>query len=161
MKKTLARKRLIAFSILVLSVPMLDGCRDKRNALMLGIEGYNYTDRYIAQFSVDGAGGGHVSLSTWVSGGGGTYCCIVYDPDRPLPETMPVEWTFGHERGENGKIVMQPEHHRAIGTLGRHVPERPRFLEVHFMPDGKVRLLITAERSSPLVLVDRSRPRSL
>lgn len=45
----------------------------------LTIEGYNYTDDYIDQFTVNGQGGGNLYLSTPTSGGGGGL--------RPAPAT--------------------------------------------------------------------------
>lgn len=155
MKSSFA-KLWLAIAGLLLIVPLLAGCREEDNTVMLGIEGYNYTDRYIDRFSVGGAGGGNISLSTATSGGGGTVCCIGYDPDRALPITLRVEWMFGYELDEHGEISIPDEHHKAMAVLNGPVPEDPRFLEVHFMPDGSVRLMMTAERSAPLVYVDRS-----
>src|SRR5690606_20834629 len=114
------------------------------------------TDRYIDQFSVDGSGGGNVNKSHGDSGGGGTYCCIGYNPKYPLPITMKVEWMFGYEVDEHGEISISDEYHETTAVVGGPVPERPRFLETHFMPDGSVRLMITGERSQPLLQIDRS-----
>jgi hypothetical protein len=149
------RKRNLIRSLLLLCVltPALAGC--KEDPVMLGIVGYNYTDRYIDTFAVDGAGGGNVMTSTLTSGGGGTVCCAVYDPNYPLPITMKVEWMFGYQRGENGRIVVPDEHHETFAVLDGPVPEDPAYLEVHFMPDGNVQLRMTAAPSPPLMLIDR------
>jgi hypothetical protein len=49
--------------------------RYKKSEYGLVIIGYNYTSRYIDQFSVDGAGGGNLYVSGPSSGGGGIVCC--------------------------------------------------------------------------------------
>lgn len=46
----------------------------------LGIVGYNYTNRAINTFTIDGAGGGNLYVSSPASGGGGTTCCVPYVP---------------------------------------------------------------------------------
>lgn len=147
-----------AFAMLLLVVPMLGGCREKSETVMLGIVGYNYTDRYIDRFSVGGAGGGNVYKSTLTAGGGGTSCCIGYNPDRPLPITMDVEWMFGYQRGPDGRITVPDEYHEATAVLDGPVPADPGYLEVHFMPDGTVQLRITTFTSPPLIRIDRPGP---
>lgn len=122
---------------------------------MLGIVGYNYTHRYIHTFSVGGQGGGNVGLSTPTSGGGGTVCCIGYNPRRELPIKMKVRWTFGYKRDAQGQIVVPAETHETIAELRGPIPEDPQQLEVHFMPDGSVQLRITHEYSLPMVIVER------
>ncbi|MGY0620075.1 DUF3304 domain-containing protein [Lysobacter sp. A378] len=154
--KTFGGKLWLAFVTLLLVVPMLGGCREKNETVMLGIVGYNYTDRYIDRFSVGGAGGSNVFLSDHDSGGGKTACCIGYNPDRPLPITMDVEWMFGYQRGPSGQVTVPDEYHETTAVLDGPVPEDPYNLEVHFMPDGTVQLLITAEHSKPLLQIDRS-----
>lgn len=155
MNKSFAKSWRVSVMALLL-IPMLGGCQQKDESVMLGIEGYNYTDRYIDQFSVNGAGGSNIFLSDHDSGGGKTACCIGYNPRRALPITMEVEWMFGYQRGPDGKINVPDEHHKTTAVLDGPVPENPYNLEVHFMPDGTVRLMITAEHSAPLVNVDRS-----
>lgn len=145
----------ICWLALLLLTPMLGGCQNN-DPVMLGILGYNYTDRYIHTFSVGAAGGSNVYLSDDDSGGGKTSCCIVYDPDHPLPITLPVEWMFGYQIGPDGEIAVPDEYHETTAVLDGPVPADPRFLEVHFMPDGSVQLRITAVRSPPLLMVDRS-----
>ena len=63
-----------------------------RESHTLTILGYNYTNRYIDQFSVNGAGGGNMSVSTPTSSGGGGTCCAVWVDGTPLPVTMHVRW---------------------------------------------------------------------
>lgn len=153
MKKRL-RHILRPLLVLCLLTPALGGCKD--DAVMLGIVGYNYTDRYIDRFSVGAMGGGNVFLSNDDGGGGSVSCCIGYDPDRPLPIALPVEWMFGYQLGPDGEIAVPDEHHRTTAVLDGPVPAGPAYLEVHFMPDDTVQLRISATRSPPMLSIDRS-----
>jgi hypothetical protein len=136
-------------------LPTLASCEDNK-PVMLGITSYNYTDRYIDSFFVGGQGGGDVELSTDISGGGKTSCCIGYNPRRPLPVQMKVEWNWGRVEDASGKVIKVMEHAETTSELRGPVPENPRFLEVHFMPDRTVQLRITAESSNPMLIIDRS-----
>jgi len=135
-------------------LPILASCEDSK-PVMLGITGYNYTDRYIDRFSVGGQAGGNVFLSTATSGGGNTSCCIGYNPRRPLPIWMKVEWTWGRVEDSAGNVIKPDEHAEATVELRGPVPLDPQDLEVHFMPDRTVQLRITAKRSEPLLIIDR------
>ena len=148
------RRVVMGLCLTLALLPILASCGQKTK--MLGIVGFNYTDRYIVSFAVDGAGGGDVDLSDSMDGGGKTSCCIGYNPYTPLPVTMTVKWTFGYERGPKGNIVVPNETHVATAELNGPVPADPQQLEVHFMPDGTVQLRITREGSRPLVNVKRS-----
>ena len=57
----------------------------------LTLSGYNYTNRYIDQFSVNGIGGGNLHVST-VTSGGTNVCCFSYTPGTPAPKTVTVKW---------------------------------------------------------------------
>ena len=62
-------------------------------AATLALVGYNYTDRYIDSFSVDGKGGGNINVSSENGGGGGIVCCVLYQPSSE-PKTVTVRWQF-------------------------------------------------------------------
>jgi len=53
---------------LLLMAGVLTGCQAEQKK-MLGITGYNYTNRYIDGFSVNGQGGGNVLISEDHAGG--------------------------------------------------------------------------------------------
>ena len=142
------------FCVAAFLMPALASCEDSK-AVMLGITAYNYTDRYIDNFSVGGQSGSNVFLSTTTSGGGKTTCCISYHPHRPLPIQMKVEWTWGRVEDSAGKVIKPSEHAEAMAELRGPVPREPRDLEVHFMPDRTVQLRITARPSEPLLNIDR------
>lgn len=142
------------FCVAALPMPTLASCEDSK-PVMLGITAYNYTDRYIDSFSVGGQGGSNVFLSTATSGGGKTACCIGYNPRRPHPIQMKVEWTWGRVEDSTGKVIKPDEHAEATAELRGPVPPEPRDLEVHFMPDRTVQLRITARPSEPMLIIDR------
>ena len=158
-RQPLLSRVLVGLCTLLALLPTVGGCQDSKPK-MLGIEGYNYTDRYIHTFDVGGQGGGNVYQSTATSGGGGTYCCIGYNPRRKLPIQMKVKWTFGYEEDAQGNIVVPNETHEAVAELRGPVPADPRFLEVHFMPDLTVQLRITDDRSPPLLVIDRNKAKT-
>lgn len=56
-----------------------------REPVGLTLSGYNYTNRYIDQFSVNGIGGGNLHVST-VTSGGTNVCCFSYTPGTPTPK---------------------------------------------------------------------------
>lgn len=123
----------------------LVGC-SKNEPVMLGILGYNHTERYIDSFSVGGQGGSNVFP---MEGGGSVVCCIGYRPSRSLPIEMEVEWVWGSEEDENQQLTRHREPASYRATLSGPVPDDPHNLEVHFMPDGTVQLRITSMRSPP------------
>ncbi len=117
---------------------------------MLAITGYNYTDRYIDGFSVNGQGGSNVLLSDDADGGGKTACCIVWRPGTALPVTMFVEWTYGIEGNlQTGEVYREPETLRAEVELTGPVPEHPTVFVVHFYPNNTVQLEVAEDYPKP------------
>ena len=117
---------------------------------MLAITGYNYTDRYIDGFSVNGQGGSNVLLSDDADGGGKTTCCIVWRPGTALPVTIVVEWTYGYEKDfDTGQLLREAETHRAEVELTGPVPEHPTVFVVHFYPNNTVQLEVAEDYPKP------------
>lgn len=96
---------------------------------MLGINGFNYTDGYIASFSVERQGGGNIYVSSPTSGGGGTTCCVGWSSATPLPWPLEIEWSRDRKRWCK-KTVM----------FNGPVPAKPTAIGVHFMPDGDIQI---------------------
>jgi hypothetical protein len=65
---------------------------DKGAPVQLEILGYNYTNRPIDQFTVNGQGGARVVLSSPTSGGSGGTCCVSYTPGAK-DFSVVVHWT--------------------------------------------------------------------
>lgn len=114
---------------------------------MLGITGYNYTDRYIDGFSVNGQGGTNMGAHT---NGSGEACCIVWRPGTSLPVAMFVEWTYGENQDlRTGQIYKPRETHRVEVELKGPVPENPTIFVVHFYPDNTVQLEVAEDYPRP------------
>jgi hypothetical protein len=101
----------------------------------LAINGFNYTDLPIDHFSVAGAGGGNIFVSSPTSGGGSTSCCLTWRPSTPLPKPIKVEWM----RNLDGKRRWCEKTVQLTGP----VPDKPTALGVHFMPGGDIQVEIT------------------
>jgi hypothetical protein len=99
----------------------------------LTLVAYNYTDTYISNFTVNGAGGGNVEVSDMQSGHGGGACCAPISADTPLP--MPVEITWKRD----GEVP----YCRQTVLLNGPIPPNPNAFEVHFYQDGTIQVAIT------------------
>lgn len=134
--------------LLLLTTSLLAACQAEPK--MLSITGYNYTNRYIDGFSVDGQGGGNVLISEDDAGGGKTSCCILFRPDTTLPVKVHVEWTYGVEGDlRTGKIFRQSETHRADVDLKGPIPKDPTIFVVHFYPGNTVQVEVAADYPKP------------
>lgn len=129
----------------------------------LGIVGYNYTDRYIDEFYVDGQGGGNLDLSTPTAGGGKLTCCIGWRDGRRLPQKVRVKWVAGGcmktVTSSEGYVHQVPVHafkEQDVELTGP-VPQKPGYFEVHFYPDGHIEVAITETWSEPRLKLDPAR----
>lgn len=142
-------KKLLSATLAAL---VLAACQEgpKAEPKMLDITGYNYTDRYIDRFSVNGQGGGNVLLSDDADGGGKTACCIVWRPGTALPVTMRVEWTYGERWNHvRGVKLQEAEFHQAEAELKGPIPEKPTVFAVHFYPDNTVQVEVAEDYPKP------------
>lgn len=131
--------------------------------LSLTIVGYNYTPRYIDDFSVDGQGGGNLYVSGPTSGGGGSVCCISYVQGAPAGEVV-VRWQSGGCMFRvasglvGGRTHLAHSFYRELKVrIDPRIPDRPENLEVHFYPDGHVEAAISASESSPRLVYSKTR----
>jgi len=171
--------RAATFSLVAaLIVPNLAGCtpQDRAGAdntsrmapgdnepVMLAITGYNYTNRHIASFSVDGTGGGNIFVSTPTSGGGGSVCCALYTPgdfERKIVVRWQSDACYYHTKSTISNEVFDNLHYfykeREV-VVDRKVPAEPEVLEVHFYPDGSIQAAITAGVTLPRLKLDGER----
>lgn len=127
-------KKTLLLVVLAVSF-MLSACNaeDKRSVTLVG---YNYTERPIFSFSVDGVGGGN-AFAGYKNGGGGWVCCGEITVGKPTE----IKWTYSRtkEQYERGVKI---EHHKT--TIPMPIPEVPEaeYLEVHFYPDNHVELAL-------------------
>ena len=142
-------KKLMA---LLLMANLLTGCQAEQKK-MLSITGYNYTNRYIDRFSVNGQGGGNVLLSEDDAGGGKTSCCIVLRSDQELPVKVYVEWTYGERWNHIKGIKLQDaKSYSAEVFLEGPTPKDPTIFAVHFYPDNSVQVEVAADYPKPRIL---------
>jgi len=107
--------------------------------------GYNYTDLYIDSFEVDGAGGGNLEVSIPTAGGGKHTCCATLVSGLPEGTEFVVKWTRDRSRWCQQAV-----------KLTKPIPKDPRYLEVHFYPDGKVDIEATQQASPPRLKLERA-----
>lgn len=122
----------------------------------LTINGYNYTDHYIDQFEMNGAGGSNLDVSTPDAGGGKATCCVSWREGTPLPRNVHVRWAADaceytsspNIYGEKFDSVRHFFKEQDVQLTGP-VPRDPGYFEVHFYPDGHVEVAITTQSSPP------------
>ena len=107
-------------------------------SVLLTINGLNYTDLYIDSFEVNGQGGGNLFVSSPTSGGGKDVCCVSFSSGTKLPVQLRIKWTRDRKRWcEKEALLTGP------------VPANPRYLGVHFFPDGRIEAEITENDPEP------------
>jgi hypothetical protein len=131
--------------------------------LELTLTGYNYTNRYINQFDVDGQGGGDIDVSGPRSAGNGSSCCVSYRSGATA-RIVTVRWQanackFVSYIDEEGK-----KHERTHSYLKEvkvqvdpNIPDFPRYFEVHFYPDGHVEAAMTEHESGARLVLSKDR----
>ncbi|MDE2431181.1 MAG: DUF3304 domain-containing protein [Burkholderiales bacterium] len=128
----------------------------------LALNGYNYTNRYIDSFSVDGQGGGNLFVSGPTSGGGGGVCCVSYRIGASAWKTK-IRWQT--DACTYDEKIIQGERFYEIYSFFKEVevqidpkiPDHPHYFEVHFYPDGHVEAAITEEISLPRLVLSKDR----
>lgn len=166
---------LIRIAITLVLVCIQTGCHaqdqkersaEKRNKdyLLLGLVGFNYTDRYINNYSINGAGGGNVQISLSDSGGSGQTCCVKVWKKHIEPFYVLVRWQVDGCKyvvrdpktgaTEEVKHFYYKEAEVAVQDIAK---DNAGFIETHFYPDGSVKVLLTEAESDPLLLLDEKR----
>ena len=147
----LATSRLIAVS----------GC-SRAKPVGLSIEGYNYTSRFIADFTVtdengNGAWGGDVLLSTPTAGGGKDTCCVMLDPNNKKPVRLRIDWTYDRIDDAEGHTIAPAVKRTAWVTISPPYPDDPQNFEVHFYPHNHVEAAVTHWSSAPRITLPANR----
>lgn len=132
----------IYFAVAALLFVAMTGCSQSK-PIGLAIEGYNYTNRYIASFTVadeegNGAWGGNVFLSSPTLGGGGRTCCVMLDPKAKKPVLLRIDWTLDRIDDVTGHTIAPEIKKQTWVTVVPSFPADPQNFEVHFYPDGHV-----------------------
>ena len=103
------------------------------------ISGYNHTSDYIHQFYVDDAWGGNVFAYT---GGGKFVCCLIYPRQWKPGLQAKVRWTTSSSDPDATGDDIVGKWHEAVVPIEKY-DKTGTTLNVHFLPEGQVRLLIT------------------
>jgi hypothetical protein len=131
----------------------------------LDLIGYNYTDRHINDYNVDGQGGGIIQLSSPTSGGSGIVCCVRLAMGRSTPIIVRVRWQV-----DGCTYLMKSEFTGSTQRISHYfykeeyveVPRpkgiKPSHFESHFYPDGSVAVRLTNDISLPLLSLRELRP---
>jgi hypothetical protein len=130
--------------------------------LHLTLTGYNYSNRYIDQFSVNGNGGGNLFVSGPTSGGGGSICCVrrVKGATRPVKVRWQSSACMYSEKASSGSEVFSRIHNyftEAQVEVTFDNSDHPKYFEVHFYPDGHVEAAMTKEASNPRLVLSKQR----
>lgn len=124
--------------------------------VQLPIQGFNYTDRTISSFHVDGTWGGNLFVSRRGAGGGKSACCVDwYDLlHRELPKPYTIRWISDmcrYQVEEGGGVF---DRYRSLWqeeiVLLTDLPaEQPEAFQVHFFPDGRVEVAMAKAWEKP------------
>jgi hypothetical protein len=132
---------------------------------LLGLLGYNYTDRDIDDYSVDGAGGGNVILSSPTSGGSGVTCCVKLSNTYKGPIRVKVRWQVDgckylikDDRTGRSDEVRHFYYKETEVDVHRTAENKLGYIETHFYPDGTVKVQLTEHASHPRFVLDENRP---
>ena len=133
--------------------------------VQLTLVGYNYTNKYIDSFSVNGQGGGNLFVSGGVNGGGKSACCVGYSTGAKK-KIVEVRWQIGAcTFNEKPGLDMFGRKNHQTYIFYRQVnvpvlitePVHPRYFEVHFYPDGHIEAAITQHESPSRLLLNEDR----
>lgn len=136
----------------------------KEQYFLLGLVGYNYTDRNISNYTVNGAGGADIRLSSLTGGGSGITCCVRLAKKSLTPPRVKVRWQYDgciyvmrNDRTGTADWVRHYYYKEAEVDLERGDSGAPEYVEAHFYPDGTVRVLATENFSAPFLKLDPKR----
>jgi len=128
----------------------------------LDVVGYDYTDRAIADFSVNGAAGGNLELSTSTDGGGIYSCCVLLRRSTKTPFFVDVEYRRDALESYPPRKVIEPagQYIKVKVEVKGPIPSNPGYLEIHFYPDGHIEGAISSQDgpSPPRLKLDRRFP---
>ena len=144
------RRSLLWLLAAALAVLPLAACSKKpgegelrADQMTANLSAYNHTPEYIHQYYVDGQGGGN---SRAYGGGGSFVCCIAYPKIWRPDLKAKVRWTTSSSDPKATGDAATEKWHEAIVPIDRYT-ELGTTLNVHFLPEGEVRLVISSKGS--------------
>lgn len=136
----------------------------KEKYFLLGLVGYNYTDRHISNYTVNGAGGADIRLSSPTGGGSGITCCVRLRKQSTIVPRVKVRWQYDgcvyfmkNDRTGASDWVQHYYYKEVEVDLKRADSGNPGYIETHFYPDGTVQVRSTDDFSSPDLKLDPKR----
>ena len=115
---------------------LLLGACNSEDTRSFTLVGYNYTERPIYSFSVDGVGGGN-AFAGFRSGGGGFVCCTEITVGKPVE----IKWLYDTTEKQYLAGLREEKRSTTVIVPPPTVPEA-EYLEVHFYPDHRVELAL-------------------
>ena len=118
----------------------------------LALVGYNYTNRYIDQFDVDGQGGGNIYVSGPGTAGSGSACCVSYRSGAKARKVK-IRWqtdacTYNERVSGSERFSDTYSYFKELEVqVDSNIPDYPRYFEVHIYSDGHAEATITAHES--------------
>ena len=123
----------------------LTGCAQAQSGgRSVSMLSFNYTNRYIGDVVVDGAWGGGADAH----GNGGAAQGLLAPSDPNRKAVLKVEWVVAdaYDVAANKYTRMPDEKHSAEVPVAWPYPKNPRYLVLHFYPDGHVEAELEAEQ---------------
>ncbi|SPA55460.1 conserved exported protein of unknown function [Cupriavidus taiwanensis] len=137
-RTTLMTVILAALTMMIAACSKSEGRADDMAAS--SITAYNHTPDYIHQFYVNDAWGGN---SFAYGGGGGFVCCVTYPRKWHEGLTATVRWTTSSSDPNATGDAAVGKWHEAIVSIEKY--DKPGNVNVHFLPNGKVRIIISSK----------------
>jgi hypothetical protein len=105
---------------------------------------FNYTNRYIGDIAVDGAWGG--GADAYGNGGAAQGLLAPSDPNKKA--ILKVEWNVGstYDVASDTYTRAPIEKHTANVAVAWPYPANPRYLVLHFYPDGHIEAELEASQ---------------
>ena len=119
---------------LLAAVALLLSACNSQDTLSVTLVGYNYTERPIYTFSVNGGGGSNI----FVGGGGAKMsCCTEITVGQPVE----IKWLYDTTEKQYLAGLREEKRSTTVIVPPPTVPEA-EYLEVHFYPDHRVELAL-------------------
>ena len=119
---------------LLAAVALLLSACNSQDTLSVTLVGYNYTERPIYTFSVNGGGGSNI----FVGGGGAKMsCCTEITVGQPVE----IKWLYDTTEKQYLAGLREEKRSTTVIVPPPTVPEA-EYLEVHFYPDHHVELAL-------------------
>jgi hypothetical protein len=110
----------------------------KPSSYSVCLQGFNYTDRIIDEYRVNGLWGGNVSAKEADEhyGGGGKLACV----GSVGGKTATIMWKYGMPTLADYHNGVKPETHEVTLPMPVAQSNHARYFQVHFFPDNHVEL---------------------